>query len=54
MKKIVYLCSDFVNQIFVDKETNVLYLCHSGGYSGGFSVTLDENGKPLLWEKTNE
>ncbi len=43
---------DFNNAVYVDKETNVLYFWHSGGYSGGLSVMLDENGKPLLWEKS--
>lgn len=45
---------DFNNAIYVDKETNVLYFWHCGGYAGGLSMMLDENGKPLLWEKTNE
>lgn len=45
---------DITNAIYVDKETNVLYFWHSGVYAGGLSVMLDENGKPLLWEETNE
>ena len=43
---------DFNNAIYVDKETNVLYFWHCGGYAGGLSVMLDENGKPLLWEES--
>ena len=42
--------SDFKNSIYVDSETNVMYFWHSGGYSGGLTVMVDENGKPLIWE----
>lgn len=52
--RFIRVYSDFNNAIYADKETNVLYFWHCGGYSGGLSVMLDENGKPLLWEKTNE
>lgn len=52
--RFIVIYSDFENKIYVDKITNVLYLWHSGGYSGGLSVIVDENGKPLLWDKTNE
>lgn len=52
--RFIVVYSDFSNTIYADKETNVLYFWHSGGYSGGLSVMLDENGKPLLWDKTNE
>ena len=51
---IVVYSDNFSNAIYADKETNVLYFWHFGGYSGGLSVMLDENGKPLLWDKTNE
>lgn len=51
--RFIKVYSDFSNAIYADKETNVLYFWHFGGYSGGLSVMLDENGKPLLWEKTN-
>lgn len=50
--RFIKVYSDFTNAIYVDKETNVLYFWHSGGYAGGLSVMLDENGKPLLWEKS--
>lgn len=50
--RFIVVYSDFSNAIYADKETNVLYFWHSGGYSGGLSVMLDENGKPLLWEGT--
>lgn len=52
--RFIEVYSDLTNKIFVDTETNVLYFWHYGGYSGGLSVMVDENGKPLLWEKINE
>ena len=52
--RFIEVYSDSTNRIFVDTETNVLYFWHWGGYSGGLSVMVDENGKPLLLEKTNE
>ena len=35
-------------EIWVDKETGVNYLYRSTGYSGGMTVLLDENGKPVI------
>ena len=35
-------------EIWVDKETGVNYLYHSSGYSGGLTVLVDENGKPIV------
>ncbi len=35
-------------EIWVDKETGVNYLYHSSGYSGGLTVLLDKDGKPLI------
>ena len=52
--RFIVVYSDFDDKIFVDTKTNVLYFWHYGGYSGGLSVMVDENGKPLLWDKTNE
>ena len=43
--------ADFSNGIYVDSETNVMYYWHTGGYSGGLTVMVDENGKPLIWEE---
>ena len=34
--------------IFVDKETGVNYLYAQSGFSGGLTVLLDENGKPVI------
>lgn len=36
--------------IFVDTETNVMYLFEEIGYSGGLTVMVDKDGKPLLWK----
>lgn len=34
-----------------DKETGVMYAVSNGGYnSGTFTLLVDENGKPLIWE----
>lgn len=35
-------------EIRVDKETGVNYLYHSSGYSGGLTVLLDKDGKPVV------
>lgn len=35
-------------EIWVDKETGVNYLYHSSGYSGGLTVLLDREGKPVI------
>lgn len=37
------------NDIYVDTYTGVMYFYHDGGDSGGMSVMLDQNGKPLIW-----
>ena len=35
-------------EIWIDKETGVNYLYHSSGYSGGLTVLLDKDGKPIV------
>ena len=35
-------------EIWVDKETGVNYLYHSSGYSGGLTVLVDSDGKPIV------
>ena len=35
-------------QILVDKVTGVNYLWHAEGYSGGLTVLLDKDGKPVV------
>lgn len=47
--RFVRVYSEYSSCIYVDSETNVMYFWHSGVYSGGLSVMLDENGDPLLW-----
>ena len=42
--------------IVADKETGVMYSVSNGGYNHGvFTLLVDENGKPLVWEgESNE
>ena len=35
-------------EIWVDKETGVNYLYRQSGYSGGMTVLLDKEGKPVV------
>lgn len=35
-------------QVWVDTETGVNYLYHSDGYSGGMTVLVDKDGKPVV------
>ena len=35
-------------EIWVDKKTGVNYLFHQAGYSGGLTVLLDADGKPVV------
>ena len=37
-----------VMEIWVDTETGVNYLYHSGGYGGGLCVLVDRDGKPIV------
>lgn len=36
--------------IYVHRETRVMYLYIKMGYSGGLTVMLDADGKPLIYE----
>ena len=40
------------NEVLVDTQTGVQYLYHSAGNSGGLTVLVDAEGKPLLYRKT--
>jgi len=40
-------------EIWVDKETGVNYLYRQSGYSGGFTVLLDKEGKPIITAPEN-
>ena len=44
----VYSQSAGTIEIWIDKETGVNYLYHSSGYSGGLTVLLDKDGKPIV------
>ena len=37
-----------VVEIWVDKETGVNYMFRRDGYSGGLTVLLDKDGKPVI------
>ncbi|MFH5835753.1 DUF6440 family protein [Proteiniclasticum sp. C24MP] len=37
-----------VMEIWVDRETGVNYIYHAAGYSGGLTVLLDQDGKPVV------
>lgn len=42
-------------KVVADKETGVMYAVSDGGYSHGiFTLLVDENGKPLIWEGDSE
>ena len=40
------------SEIWVDTQTGVLYLYHAVGNSGGLTLLVDAEGKPLLYHKT--
>lgn len=35
-------------EIWVDRETGLNYVYHAAGYSGGLTVLLDREGKPVI------
>lgn len=37
-----------VSEIWVDTQTGVNYFYHACGYSGGLTVLLDRDGKPVI------
>ena len=39
-----------VSEIWVDQETGVNYFYHASGYSGGLTVLLDREGKPVIYD----
>jgi hypothetical protein len=41
-------------EIWVDKETGVNYMYHRDGYSGGLTVMLDRDGKPVITSVLNK
>jgi len=36
------------SEIWVDRETGVNYLFHSGGYAGGMTPLLNRDGTPVI------
>ena len=42
-----------VTEIWVDKETGVNYVYHAAGNSGGMTVLLDQDGKPVITPRYN-
>ena len=40
--------TDNLMQIWVDRETGVNYLYSASGHSGGLTVLLDRDGKPVV------
>ncbi len=40
------------NEVWVDTQTGVQYLYHAVGNSGGLTLLVDAEGKPLLYRKT--
>ena len=50
-KRFVKIYSDGmmnVSEIWVDTKTGVNYFYHQAGYSGGMTVLLDREGKPVI------
>ena len=37
-----------VSEIWVDKQTGINYLFHSGGYAGGLTPLLNRDGTPVI------
>ncbi len=40
------------SEVWVDTQTGVQYLYHTSGSSGGMTVLLDAEGRPLLYRRT--
>ncbi len=40
------------NEVLVDTQTGVQYLYHAVGSSGGLTLLVDAEGKPLLYRRT--
>ncbi len=41
-------------EIWVDRETGVNYIYRHSGYSGGLTVLLDEEGRPVVTKNIEE
>ena len=53
-KKVYSQGSLTVTEIWVDKETGVNYIFHASGYSGGMTMLLDKDGKPVITPDVNK
>ena len=40
------------SEVWVDTQTGVQYLYHASGNSGGMTVLVDAEGRPLLYRRT--
>ncbi len=40
------------SEVWVDTQTGVQYLYHTSGNSGGLTVLVDAEGRPLLYRRT--
>ena len=40
------------SEVWVDTQTGVQYLYHASGNSGGLTVLVDAEGRPLLYRRT--
>ena len=40
------------SEVWVDTQTGVQYLYHTSGNSGGLTVLVDDEGRPLLYRRT--
>ena len=40
------------NEVLVGTQTGMQYLYHAAGNSGGLTLLVDAEGKPLLYHKT--
>ena len=52
--KSMFVCVEITStwQVVYHRETKVMYAVSAGGYnSGTFTVLLDADGNPMLWEK---
>lgn len=37
--------------VYYHKDTSVMWIRNKGGRSSDFEILIDENGKPMIWEK---
>ena len=42
------------HSVYVDEDTGVMYLYVKGGYGGGITVMINEDGTPKIWRGEEE